>query len=225
LVGDRPSEAWALNQLGYALVNLNDPEGFSHLERALTMREEFGDAWGEAQTAIAIGLAYLKVRASSDALGYLRRAADLLEPMGAVSLRGVALNNLGEAYFELGDLDEAAGCYQRSRDIGRETGGVAEGHALHNLGRVYARQERFGEAIARFREALPKHRASGDRDGEASTLKSLGEALAETGSRPDARAALAEAARIFEQIGNREQAAETTARLAALPPGPGRRPR
>ena len=40
--------------------------------------------------------------AGEDALRYLRRAADLLEPTGASSLLSVALNNLGEVYFELG---------------------------------------------------------------------------------------------------------------------------
>ena len=36
-----------------------------------------------------------------EALQYMRRAVDLLEPMGAISLRSVALNNLGEVYFGL----------------------------------------------------------------------------------------------------------------------------
>ena len=49
--------------------------------------------------------------AGEEALGYLRRAADLLEPMGATSLRGVALNNLGEIYYDLDDLDAAEECY------------------------------------------------------------------------------------------------------------------
>ena len=40
--------------------------------------------------------------AGEDALRYLKHAAELLEPMGATSLRSVALNNLGEVYFGLG---------------------------------------------------------------------------------------------------------------------------
>src|ERR1700733_12220609 len=41
--GDGLGEAWALNQLGYALVGLRDPEAFGHLERALAIRQRFGD--------------------------------------------------------------------------------------------------------------------------------------------------------------------------------------
>ena len=220
--GDRLGEAWALNTLGFALVMLRDPEAFAHLERALAVREEFGDTLGEAQTAIALGEGHLRMHgAGDDALRYLRRAATLLEPMGAVSLRSVALNNLGEVYFELGDLDAAAECYLRALDIGREIGGHAEGHALYNLGRVYVRQHRLDEAIARFEEALSLHRASGDRRGEASAHMSLGAAQAETGSQVEARASLSEALRIFEQIGDEEQAAEAAALLASLPAGHG----
>jgi DNA-binding SARP family transcriptional activator len=222
--GDRLGEAWALSQIGYALVGLRDPEAFGHLERALAIRQEFGDTRGEAQTAISLGDGHLRMHGpGEDALRYLRRAADLLEPMGAGSLRSVALNTLGDVYFELGDLDAAAGCYLQAIDICREFGGHAEGFALLNLGVVYMRQRRLDEAIARFEEALAKHRASGALDGEAWTLKSLGAAQAETGSRSDARSSLTEALRIFEQIGSQEQAAETATLLSSLSTGDGQR--
>jgi DNA-binding SARP family transcriptional activator/tetratricopeptide (TPR) repeat protein len=227
--GDLPTEAWALNQLGFAQVSLRDQEAFGHLERALSIRREAGDARGEAQTAIALGEAHLRMRgAGEDALTYLRRATALLEPMGAISLRSVALNNLGEVYFGLGDLDAAAGCYQQALQIDRATGGYAGGHALHNLGRVYLHQRRPEDAIARLTEALAKHRASGDLDGGAWALKSLGEAQAGAGAGAEARASWIEALRIFEQVGNQEQVAETSALLASLPvgwaspPGPAR---
>ena len=50
---------------------------------------------------------------------------------------------------------------------------------------------------------------------------SLGAAQAETGSQVEARASLSEALRIFEQIGDEEQAAEAAALLASLPAGYG----
>jgi DNA-binding SARP family transcriptional activator/tetratricopeptide (TPR) repeat protein len=220
--GDRLGEALALNQLGFALVRLLDPEAFAHLERALAVRQELGDTRGEAQTAISLGEGHLRMHgAGGDALRYLRRAAALLEPMGAISLRSVALNNLGEVYLGLDDLDAAAECYLQALDIGREIGVLAEGYALHNLGVVYTRQRRLDEAIARFKEALPKHRAFGALDGEADALKGLGVAQAEAGSQAEARASLTEALRIFGQIGDQEQAAEAAALLASLASRPG----
>ena len=220
-VGDRLGEAWVLNTLGFTLVRLRDPEAFAHLERALAVRQEFGDTLGEAQTAIGLGEHFRVHGAGEDALQYLRRAATLLEPTGATSLRSVALNNLGEVYRGLGELDAAAECYLRALEIGREIGGHAEGHALHNLGRVYMRQHRLDEAVARLEEAVSRHRASGDRGGEAWSLMSLGTAQVETGSWTEAGASLTEALRIFKQIGDQEQAAETAALLASLPAGDG----
>jgi tetratricopeptide (TPR) repeat protein len=220
--GDRLGEAWALNQLGFALVSLSDPDAFGYLERALEIRQQLGDTRGEAQTAIVLGGGYLRMRgAGEDALRYLKHAAELLEPMGATSHRSVALNNLGEVYFGLGDLDAAAQCYLQALEIAREFGSHAEGHALHNLGLVYLRQRRLDEAIDRLEEALLKHRASGALDGEAWTLKSLGTAQAEAGSPAAARTSLTGALRIFEQIGYRDDAAETETLLASLPGGRG----
>jgi DNA-binding SARP family transcriptional activator/tetratricopeptide (TPR) repeat protein len=214
---DRLGEAWALNQLGYALARLRDPEAFEPLEQALAIRQEFGDTRGEAQTAIALGEGYLNIHGpGKDALRYLRRAADVLEPMGAISLRSVALNNLGEVYFMLGDLDAAAECYTQARDICREIGGHAEGHALHNLGLVLLRLHRLDEAITNFNEALSKHRAWGVLVGQATTLKHLGEAQAEAGRAAEARASLTAALGIYEQIGDRAEVAATAALLAPL---------
>ena len=151
-----------LNQLGFALARLRDPEAFGHLEQALAIRQELGDTLGRGADRHRARRGHLNIDGpGEDALRYLRRAADLLEPMGAISLRSVALNNLGEVYFALGDLDAAAECYVQARDICREIGGHAEGHALHNLGRVYLRLHRLDEAIASFTEALSKHRAAG----------------------------------------------------------------
>jgi tetratricopeptide (TPR) repeat protein len=146
----------------------------------------------------------------------MRQAADLLEPMGVISLRSVALNNLGEVYFALGDLDAAAECYVQARDLCREIGGYVEGHVLHNLGLVYLRLHRLDEAIASFTEALGRHRAAGLLAGEASTLKDLAEARAQTGDLAEARVSLAAAIGIFEQIADRDRAAETASLLALL---------
>ena len=215
LVSDRLGEALARSQLGYALARLRDPEAFEHLEQAIAIRQEFGDTRGEAQTAISLGEGHLIMHsANEDALRYLRRAADLLEPVGPSSLRSVALNTLGEVYFGLGDLESAAKCYSQACDVAREIGGPAEGHALHNLGLVYLLQHRLDEAIASFQEAIRKHWASGTLDGEA--FKHLGQAQVEIGSDADAAGSLTEALRIFEQIGDREQAAETSELLASL---------
>jgi DNA-binding SARP family transcriptional activator len=219
--GHRAGEAWVLNQLGFALARLRDKEAFDRLEQALVIRRELGDTRGQAQTAIGLAEGYLNVHGpGEDALRYMRLAVELLRPAGPESMLAIALNNLGEVYFGLGDVQPAEACFIEARDICREIGGHnAEGHALHNLGQVYQSQRRLDEAVASYEEARRKHRASGDLWGEAVTLKHLGEVQAETGDTGPGRASLSRALKIFEQIGNQAEADETAALLAALATG------
>jgi len=218
--GDRPGEAWASNQLGYALVRLRDSEAVGHLEWALAIRREIGDTRGEAQTAISLGEAHLTRQGpGDDALRYLQLAVSLLCAPDALSLRAVALNNLGEVYFGLDDLASAEECYVEARDICREIGGHVEGHALNNLGRVYHHLHRHDEAVASLEEALAKHRSAGAVFGEAITLKHLGEVYADIGDLGKAGASLTGALHIFERIGEHAEATEVAELLAPLAGG------
>ena len=211
--GDRPGEAWVLFALGFALVKLQQAEAFGHLERALEIRREFGDTLGEAQTAIALGEAHRSMGGPGEAaLANVRRAVDLLRPLGVSSLLGVALNNLGDLYYELGDLDSAAKCFAESRDMG----GHSEGYALDGLGCVYRDLRRLDDAIASFGESVLKHRASGQLRAEARALKHLGEVRGEIGRIAAAREALTRAVEIFEQVADQPEATETASLLASL---------
>jgi len=218
--GDRRGEAWARQNLGWALAKLEDAEAVVHLTQAFRIRQELGDAIGQGQTAIGLGEVALRLHGPSDeAVGYLRQAVDLLRPTSALSMRAAALNNLGEVYLGLGDLTAAAECYAEAREICREIGGYVEGHSLRNLGVVYLLLHRLDDALAILNEALAKHRAAGTLVGEALSLKSLGQAQAELGSVAEARASFTWAMRIFEQIGERAEAAETAGMLASLAAG------
>lgn len=215
--GNKLGEAWVLDRLGYSLARLRDREAFGHLEQALAIRRELGDALGEAQTAITLGDGYFQVEGPSEkALEYLRHAADLLRAMDRPVLRGAALNNLGEVYFGLGNLDAAAECYLEASELFRGAGGNFLGHPLSNLGRVYLSLRRFDEALASLTEALRLLRAAGDRMGEASALKNLGMVHEATGNVTEARESLTVALAIFEKIGERAEAAEVTEALASL---------
>ena len=218
LAGNRAGEAWVLNSLGFALARLRDKEALERLEEALEIRRELGDTRGQAQTAIGLAEGYLNLQGpGEDALRCMRLAVDLLRPTGDKTMLAVALNNLGEVYFRLGEIGAAEQCYIEACDICRDIGGNAEGHALHNLGQVYQVLHRPDDAVASFEAALRKHRAAGELYGEAMTLKHLGEVHAATGHPDRARASLSRALRIFEQIGDQTEAAETAALLAALP--------
>ena len=169
------------------------------------------------QTAIALGHGYLVVQGPSEtAVEYLRHAVDLLRPLDRPALLGTALNNLGEVYFELGNLDAAGDCYAEASELFREAGGGYLGHPLFNLGRVYLRLHRLDEALPRLTEALRLHREAGDPMGEASALKYLGMVHEATGNVTEARESLTVALAIFEKIGENAEAEEVSAALATL---------
>ena len=215
--GNRLGEAWVLDRLGYSLARLRDREAFGHLEQALAIRRELGDALGEAQTAVALGDGHLQVEGPSEtALEYLRHAAGLLRGMDRPALRGTALNNLGEVYFGLGNLDAAVECYLEASEQYREAGGYSLGHPLLNLGRVYLSLRRLDEALPSLTEALRLHRATGDHFGEAAALKYLGMVHEATGNVTEARESLTVSRAIFEKIGERAEAADVTAALESL---------
>ena len=216
--GDRLGEAWVLNTLGWSLARLRDKEAFGYLEQAMAIRRELGDTRGEAQSAIGLGEGYLKVRGpGEEAVRYLRLAADLLRPTDMLSLRAIALNNLGEVHLDLGDLDAAEESCVEARDIWREIGGYGEGWALDNLGRVYLALGRIDDAASSLTDAIDAHRASGELAGQATTLKHLGHARSAAGDLAAARNSWTEALSIFEQIDERAEAAEVAAALASLP--------
>jgi DNA-binding SARP family transcriptional activator len=215
--GNRAGEAWVLNQLGFALARLRDKEAFDRLEQALVIRRELGDIRGEAQTAMGLAEGYLNLDGPGrDALRYMQLAVDLLRPAGTGSMLAIALNNLGEVYFGLGDLRAAEECFIETCEICREIGSHAEGHALDNLGRVYQSQRRLDEAVTSYEEAHRKYRAWGVLRGEATALMHLGEVHAETGDPGRARSLLSEALRIFEQIADQPGTVQTAALLGSL---------
>jgi DNA-binding SARP family transcriptional activator len=215
---ERLGEAWILNQLGWALARLGDEEAFGHLRQALAIRQELGDAIGEAQTAIALGDLYLRMQGPGEAAREnLQRAADLLQTMDQPSMRGSALNNLGEVYFGLGNLEAAADCYAQARDILHEFGLWGEGHALHNLGRVYLRLNRLDDAESSLMEAVRMHRATGDLAGEAIALTHIGQMHRDAGHLAEARESWTRALAIYTQIDERVEATEVGRLLASLP--------
>jgi len=85
-----------------------------------------------------------------------------------------------------------------------------EANTLTSLGEAALAQGRYADAIERYDQALPIYRQIGDRRGEANALRGKGQALAATGS-PSGAANVAEAARLFELLGDAAGAAEARA--------------
>ncbi len=209
--GNRRAEAWVLNNLGDALGVSGHPEGIGDLERSLGIRRDIGDRMGEIQTANNLADAYQRLGRAAEALDVLWRVLDLTRQVGDRFGEGVALVNLGSALLDLDRAEEAVDYLQQARRIFTQidyADGV--GYAMHILGRCYLSLGRGTDALDCLQQALDSHRAAGNRQRQAATLKSLGIAQNRAGL-AEARESLAHAAAIFEELGDSAQAAEVLA--------------
>src|SRR5262249_26123431 len=91
-----------------------------------------------------------------------------------------------------------------------------EADSLADLADALLCLDEADNAIARLRESLAIRREIGDVHGEAVTLRLLGLALARAGATQRARAQLAPASRLSEELGDQAQGREAGPALAAL---------
>jgi DNA-binding SARP family transcriptional activator/Tfp pilus assembly protein PilF len=213
--GNRQGEAWVLNNLGEALGITHDNEGIGLLEQALAIRHEIGDRRGEAQAANNLADAYQRLGRMDEALDLLRRALDLNREVGYRYGEGIALGNLGSTLLDLDRAEEALDYLQQARRTFAEIeylDGV--GYVLHILGRCYSSLGRDADADACLRQALTSHQATGNRHRQAATLRSLGTAQNRAGQVAEARESWAQAAAIFDDLGDSTQAANIRAEQA-----------
>ena len=88
---------------------------------------------------------------------------------------GNALGNLSNAYFDLGDLQQAIKYYKQSLSIAKEVGNRnEEGKTLGNLGVAYHSLGDFKRAIEYHEQHLCIAKEVGDREGEGKAYSHLG---------------------------------------------------
>jgi DNA-binding SARP family transcriptional activator/tetratricopeptide (TPR) repeat protein len=219
-IGDRPAEAWMLNNLGMAYGLQRMEQAIGSFEEALAIYREVGDRQGEAKAATNMSAACFNLGRFRAALDAGRRSLVIQREVGNRYGEGIALGDLGCAARELGLREDAISWHQQALAIFRELGDRdAEADSLSELADVYLGLDRVAEALDRLTESLDIRRDIGDRHGEATTLRLLGQARARGGQPDEARASLADAARIFADLGDLDQAAGIRSGLTEITGG------
>ena len=209
-----------------------DAEGL--IDRALEVAQETGDL------VRLNGLAEDVARASGDdqrRVAAIDRLEALAEAGGDLATATEATYRRARRMLDTGDLEEARRLGEIALEAWRELGdGNAEADALRLLGRVSHLWGSYGDALERYRAALPLERRAGDRHGEAEILRNLGLAEVDFGNftraldyfdqalgiyseirhRPGQALALANRASAFRWLGCFEQAEETARRAEDL---------
>ena len=117
---------------------------------------------------------------------------------------GALLGNLGIAYSDLGQVEQAIAYHQQALDIAREIGDrQSEGNQLGNLGIAYHALGQVKQAIAYHQQALEISREIGDRQNEGFWLGNLGNAYRDLGQVKQAIDYYQQALEISREIGDR----------------------
>lgn len=166
------------------------------------------DPEAQANTRLAalrwLGRAYLEQGNRSAALDVLEAAVASADTLGSPPAVAQALNVIGIVYQVGGDLDQAATMYQAARAKAEL---AADGALIamidQNLGTVELIRGDLRAALEAFRLSQLGYQSLGLRNHEAQVLNNIALAYQELGELADAEAAYDEAARAFEEEGDR----------------------
>jgi tetratricopeptide (TPR) repeat protein len=96
------------------------------------------------------------------------------QTVGDLYGEGVALSNIGNAYYSLGEIERAISFYEQDLEMARIIGDQrGEGNSLGNMGLAYAALGEVEQAIGFYEQGLEIVRAIGDRRGEGAALGNL----------------------------------------------------
>ncbi|MEU4572568.1 NB-ARC domain-containing protein [Nonomuraea sp. ATR24] len=223
-MGDRLQEAVHLNYLSWALSVCEGrmEESERTALRAFELAGEVGDLRQQGWALFYAGWPdYGDPAKLEREVDYSRRAADLLlraaDLEGYPQARMTHILNLRRAGQTQEALRRSLALVAALRDpsYGGSPAIVAYslGAALSHLGLTYVALERWTEAVDAFHQAVPVLNSHSIPPALAYTHRGLGIALRELGRVEEARQALAEAARLFEEDGDDAQAADVVKKL------------
>jgi tetratricopeptide (TPR) repeat protein len=120
------------------------------------------------------------------------------------------LNNIGEVYWSLGEMQKALEKHNEALPLWRIVGDRrGEAVTLINIGLVYRSLGETQKALEKYNEALPIMRAVGDRSEEAITLNNIGLVYWSLGETQKALEKYNEALPIRRAVGDRSGEAQT----------------
>lgn len=140
------------------------------------------EAWQLAAQAFPLCL-----REPATAAGLFLRAAELARSMGMRRFVCITTMNAGNAWLELGDLNNAGSCFEQAAELAARTGWpVLMGTSQTQIGRVLRHLGRFEESQAVLNEALALLRVAPPGTAKAFACSELALTLLAQGQAPAA---------------------------------------
>ena len=204
-LGDRLSQASALNELGVVLRLTGDYRGAAEAQQeALRIYRHLGNRLGQANALSHLGYMHSLTDDYPRAAAHLREALALYRELGDRVGQPDALNHLGTVLRLTGDFQGAAQTLEQALRLCRELGyRQGEANTLIYLGAVRLRTGDHRGAAESLEEALQICLDLGNRLGQANALSYLGSVWQQTGDYQTAAKAHQEALDIYRDLGNR----------------------
>ena len=191
----------------------NQEEGIYNSELALKYLEKTGDKKGIVTIYNNMGVTYARMadmdgdmKAYEKSRGYYEKCIELAKELDYVVMEGWASFNLAETLAKMGKFDEAIKTAEHSMQIFEKLGDkLGLSGALMSFAVIYREKGDYEKAKDYFERTIKLRR-------ELRTPYRIADALYEYGlmlmkiNDKEAKKALEEAAKIFEEIGNKERA-------------------
>ncbi|MBE2997698.1 tetratricopeptide repeat protein [Nocardiopsis sp. HNM0947] len=207
---EQAAEADLSESLGMAYVQSHRwEEAKAHHQRALRLRQEAGDRFGEAMSLNALGLALLREHRLDEARDHFERSLAEVRLLGERRWEGIALGNLADALLDSGRPQEAVSPAEEAVAIHRETGNrMSEFACLVCVGAAWRELGRTDRALEWAQRALDVARELGNSVREGFALLELGRVHVDLGNSEEALACFHEAAVLHRRIGDHAREAE-----------------
>ncbi|HMP42142.1 MAG TPA: tetratricopeptide repeat protein, partial [Roseiflexaceae bacterium] len=170
-IGDRPSEATTLINLGQVSLQIGDLDrAAGYIEEALPLAHTIGDRRSEGLALNTLGSIWLARASYAQALQHLEQAQQIFQAIGDRRLRANCLVSLGLAWRDLGNDERALAMFEQALAVQREIGDESLA-AYGYLNLAYARRlSDPATALTEFEQALMLARRTGNSDAEAFAL-------------------------------------------------------
>jgi len=224
VIGDRLGEANIMMSVADIRAARGDLKtALENYRAALSLKEAVGDLLGTANAFVGMAQA-LAGTEPEVALEYYQRALSIYEGIGDQYSITRAFYNLGLLYYDQGEFENALDALTRSEAGFVTLGltqqarivGVVRAEVDYELGKQYADQGRWYDALHLLEESLAIRRQGDDLSARADTIYHIARTHHLIGNLEKARVHYRDALRLYEHLGNQRGVAACKTGLGRL---------
>ena len=195
-----------LNSISWSLLfSLRDSSVY-FIDNAISLADKVQHPAGKAKALKNKGILMDMSGHSKDAIKNWKLSQSIFNQLGNEKEEANIFNNIGIAYYNLGDLDSAEYSYNRSLSLVRKTKfKKGESRAYNNLARIYDTRGDFITALGFYLQALEINRELGDEFLMSGNLNNLGVINQEIANYPPALEFFQESLAIDRKLGRQKE--------------------